>query len=139
MKRGFFSGSESCDHSCPPSSAPACVTQPAKVTPVDPASLPTMTRSELSNYTGANDGQIYIAMKGIVYDVTNGASFYRPGGAYNVFAGKDATRAMALMSTDPKDAANPSLDGLQPKHLKTLEEWIQKYQQKYPMVARLED
>lgn len=38
---------------------------------------------------------IYLAILGRVYDVTSGRRFYGAGGAYNTFAGRDATPALA--------------------------------------------
>jgi membrane-associated progesterone receptor component len=45
-------------------------------------------------------GKIYIAIKGKVYDVTKGAQFYGVDGPYHVFAGRDASRALARLSFD---------------------------------------
>ena len=49
-----------------------------------------------------------MAIKGLVYDVTKGREFYGKKGSYNVFAGKDCTRAVAKWSKDPEDMI-PSL------------------------------
>ncbi len=34
---------------------------------------------------------IYIALNGLVYDVTSGSEFYKPGGPYHYLAGKDSS------------------------------------------------
>lgn len=48
-------------------------------------------------------------------------------------------RALALMSTDEKDVINTSLDDLGEDELKTLNEWITKFESKYPVVGYLKD
>lgn len=36
---------------------------------------------------------VYVALDGIIYDVSEGRGVYGPGGSYNKLAGRDATRA----------------------------------------------
>ncbi|KAJ2767641.1 Dihydrodipicolinate synthase [Coemansia nantahalensis] len=48
------------------------------------------TKRQLAQYTGADGAPILIALDGKVYDVSAGRGFYGPGGAYSVFAGRDA-------------------------------------------------
>ncbi|XP_027051502.1 neudesin-like [Pocillopora damicornis] len=51
------------------------------------------TKEELSVYDGTNpDLPIYVAIKGIVFDVSESKKAYGPGGSYNKFTGKDASR-----------------------------------------------
>jgi hypothetical protein len=53
-----------------------------------------------------DDVDAVLGVCGAVYDVTAlGARFYGPGNAYALFAGRDATRALALGSTDAADVA----------------------------------
>ena len=77
-----------------------------------------------------------MAIKGRVFDVTTGKSFYGPGGAYTMFAGKDASRALAKMSKNDEDVS-PSLDGLTEKEIGVLEDWEKKFEAKYPVVGRV--
>uniref|UniRef100_A0A672ND43 Neudesin-like n=1 Tax=Sinocyclocheilus grahami TaxID=75366 RepID=A0A672ND43_SINGR len=50
------------------------------------------TEEELQRYDGSEDGQpIYMAIKGVVFDVTTGKEFYGKGAPYNALVGKDST------------------------------------------------
>eukprot|EP00128_Syssomonas_multiformis_P008675 Colp12_sorted_trinity150504_noHs@14818 len=54
------------------------------------------TLDELAKYDGSNpDLPIYLSFNHHVYDVTAGSKYYGKDGGYNVFAGRDATRAFA--------------------------------------------
>ncbi|CAI5996679.1 unnamed protein product [Closterium sp. NIES-64] len=74
------------------------------------------------------------AIRGKIYDVTRGKHFYGPGGPYEVFAGKEASRAFAKMSTDPKDAVG-DLTGLTYSEMETLRDWESSLQFKYDVVG----
>jgi len=93
------------------------------------------TKEELRQYDGAENRPIYIGVKGKIYDVSSRGEFYGPGGPYNCFAGRDASRALALGSLEEKDVENSSLEGLAAGELETLEEWIQSYEMKYDVVG----
>lgn len=41
--------------------------------------LPTYTSAELLSYDGSEEGPIYVAIKGILYDVTASRHLYGPG------------------------------------------------------------
>jgi membrane-associated progesterone receptor component len=75
-------------------------------------------------------GKVRIALKGNVYDVTAGASFYGPGGPYHVFAGRDASRALAKLSFEEADLANPTVDDLTAHEKDQLGDWIAKFEMK---------
>ncbi|KAK1276862.1 putative steroid-binding protein 3 [Acorus gramineus] len=96
-----------------------------------------MTADQLRAYDGSDPGKpIYLAVKGTVYDVTSGKSFYGPGGDYCMFSGREAGRALAKMSKEESDV-NGDLEGLSEKELGVLADWEKKFQAKYPVVARL--
>ena len=63
-----------------------------------------MSHSQLAEYNGeqeSTDNKTYIAIKGVVFDVSS-ADFYKPGGPYHYFAGHDASVALAKMSKEPE-------------------------------------
>ena len=97
------------------------------------------TLEQLKQYDGSDPPKpIYVAVKGRVFDVTAGKSFYGPGGSYCMFAGKDASRALAKMSKNEEDVIG-SLDGLTEKEIQTLDDWEKKFEAKYPVVGSLAD
>ena len=58
----------------------------------------------LHEYDGVHRKQIYLAVKGRVFDVCSGADFYGPeGGGYSALAGQDASRALGIMSMQGKE------------------------------------
>ncbi|KAK4600559.1 hypothetical protein RGQ29_010274 [Quercus rubra] len=96
-----------------------------------------LTPQQLTQYNGTDASKpLYVAVKGRIFDVTNGKSFYGPGGPYAMFAGKDASRALAKMSKNDEDVT-PSLDGLSDKEIGVLNDWEKKFEAKYPVVGRV--
>uniref|UniRef100_A0A8C7ZIP2 Neudesin neurotrophic factor n=1 Tax=Oryzias sinensis TaxID=183150 RepID=A0A8C7ZIP2_9TELE len=62
------------------------------------------TEEELRQYDGSEEHHpIYMAVKGVVFDVTKGKEFYGKNAPYNALTGKDSTRAVAKMSLNPED------------------------------------
>ncbi|XP_016310496.1 neudesin [Sinocyclocheilus anshuiensis] len=94
------------------------------------------TEEELQRYDGSEDGQpIYMAIKGVVFDVTTGKEFYGKGAPYNALVGKDSTRAVAKMSLDPADLTYDTT-GLSESQLQSLEQIFKgTYKPKYPIVG----
>ncbi|XP_028807120.1 probable steroid-binding protein 3 [Neltuma alba] len=96
-----------------------------------------LSPQQLSQYNGSDPSKpIYVAVKGRVFDVSAGKSFYGPGGPYAMFAGKDASRALAKMSKNDEDVS-PSLDGLSEKEIGVLNDWEKKFEAKYPVVGHV--
>ncbi|XP_075386220.1 neudesin [Tenrec ecaudatus] len=93
------------------------------------------TEEELARYSGAEDDQpIYMAVKGVVFDVTSGKEFYGRGAPYNALTGKDSTRGVAKMSLDPADLTHDTA-GLTAKELASLDDIFTVYKTKYPIVG----
>ncbi|KAJ6835055.1 membrane steroid-binding protein 1-like [Iris pallida] len=77
-----------------------------------------------------------MAIKGQIYDVTQSRMFYGPGGPYALFAGKDASRALAKMSFEEKDLTGDISD-LGPFELDALNDWEYKFMSKYTKVGTI--
>ncbi|KAK4144189.1 cytochrome b5-like heme/steroid binding domain-containing protein [Dichotomopilus funicola] len=97
----------------------------------DPISL-----EELAKANGEDGEKCYVAIKGIVYDVT-GNKAYQPGGAYHVFAGKDASRALGKTSTKPEDVSADWQD-LPDKEKGVLNDWVTFFSKRYNVVGKVE-
>lgn len=96
-----------------------------------------LSPEQLIAYNGTDPSKpIYVAVKGRIFNVTTGSSFYGPGGAYAMFAGKDASRALAKMTKNEEDIIS-SLDGLSEKEIGVLNDWEKKFEAKYPIVGRV--
>lgn len=81
--------------------------------------------------------KIYLSAKGMIFDVTAGKGFYGPEGGYHKFAGKNCQRALALTSLKDEDVTNSKIEDLSETDLKTLDDWIKKYMEKYSHVGFL--
>ncbi|XP_065869931.1 membrane steroid-binding protein 2-like [Euphorbia lathyris] len=102
-----------------------------------PVQLGEVTEEELKQYDG-NDPKkpLLMAIKGQIYDVSQSRMFYGPGGPYALFAGKDASRALAKMSFEDKDLTG-DISGLGPFELEALQDWEYKFMSKYVKVGTI--
>lgn len=96
----------------------------------------------LSKYNGITDPKVYLAVRGTVYDVTQGKAFYGPGGPYENFAGRDASRGLALNLFDPAvltpvDEPLDTLENLGKEEKESLENWEGLFESKYKVVGTL--
>lgn len=62
--------------------------------------------------------------------------FYGPGGPYALFAGRDASRALAKMSFETSDLTS-DISGLSPFEAEALQEWEYKFKSKYVTVGTI--
>ncbi|EDL95001.1 neuron derived neurotrophic factor, isoform CRA_b [Rattus norvegicus] len=68
------------------------------------------TEEELARYSGEEEDQpIYLAVKGVVFDVTSGKEFYGRGAPYNALAGKDSSRGVAKILVSLPRSWKPSM------------------------------
>ncbi|KAJ4518944.1 Dihydrodipicolinate synthase [Exophiala dermatitidis] len=123
-----------------------------RLRPSEPPKLPqgpkpivfqTFTPRTLLKYNGQDNSPVYLAVRGKVYDVSSGRNFYGPGGPYENFAGRDATRGLACQSFD-EEMLTKDLDGplddcadLTPEQLENLQGWIERFDEKYLVVGKL--
>ena len=86
---------------------------------------------------------VYLAVRGQVFDVTPGRNFYGPGGPYENFAGRDASRGLACGSFDEnmltEDLYGPldDLKGLGEEEMAALADWEARFSEKYMVVGKL--
>ncbi|KAG7962196.1 hypothetical protein I3843_09G053300 [Carya illinoinensis] len=103
----------------------------------NPVQLGDMTEQQLRAYNGSDSNKpILMAIKGQIYDVSSSRMFYGPGGPYGMFAGREASRALALLSFNPQDI-NGNLEGLDDSELEILQDWEDKFIEKYAKVGQL--
>ncbi|GMP86233.1 hypothetical protein CsSME_00039081 [Camellia sinensis var. sinensis] len=103
----------------------------------EPVQLGDVTEDELRAYDGSDpEKPLLMAIKGQIYDVSRSRMFYGPGGPYALFAGRDASRALALMSFDRQDLTG-NIEGLSASELEVLQDWEYKFMEKYVKVGQL--
>ncbi|CAK7337232.1 unnamed protein product [Dovyalis caffra] len=102
-----------------------------------PVQLGEVTEEELKQYDGTDSKKpLLMAIKGQIYDVSQSRMFYGPGGPYALFAGKDASRALAKMSFEEGDLTG-DVSGLGPFELDALQDWEYKFMSKYVKVGTI--
>ncbi|KAI9159940.1 hypothetical protein LWI28_003548 [Acer negundo] len=102
-----------------------------------PVQLGEITKEDLKQYDGSDSKKpLLMAIKGQIYDVSQSRMFYGPGGPYALFAGKDASRALAKMSFEDKDLTGDT-SGLGPSESETLQDWEYKFMSKYVKVGSI--
>ncbi|KAK0597716.1 hypothetical protein LWI29_027954 [Acer saccharum] len=102
-----------------------------------PVQLGEITEEDLKQYDGSDSKKpLLMAIKGQIYDVSQSRMFYGPGGPYALFAGKDASRALAKMSFEDKDLTGDT-SGLGPFELEALQDWEYKFMSKYVKVGSI--
>ncbi|KAI1662651.1 cytochrome b5 [Daldinia decipiens] len=100
---------------------------------LDPPKDDPISVEELAKADGTEGQKAYVAIKGIVYDVS-GNKAYQEGGSYHVFAGKDASRALAKTSTKPEDV-RPEWQDLDEKEKQTLSDWNTFFSNRYNVIG----
>ncbi|KAH9495918.1 Membrane-associated progesterone receptor component 1 [Bulinus truncatus] len=113
---------------------------PSKDPELPPLKKQDFTLEQLREYDGkGSDGRVLIAVNGKVFDVTRGKRFYGPGGPYGLFAGHDASRALATFSLGEDALKNEydDLSDLNSLQMESIREWEMQFQEKYIYVGKL--
>ncbi|MEW5301001.1 MAG: hypothetical protein WDW36_003887 [Sanguina aurantia] len=98
-----------------------------------------ISTEQLAQHDGSDTSKpLYLAVRGVVYDMSPGREFYGPGGPYQVFAGKECARALALMQISASECSG-NLEGLDAKAIKILDDWDAKFRKKYSVVGQIKD
>lgn len=112
---------------------------------VDINALPRFTRAELSAFNGKDKSQVYVAIKGEVYDVSS-LNNYAPGKPYHKLVGKDISRLLGLntlASPSGGDQLSPdetwSLEGLTPNQIALVDQWVEFFRKRYPIVGAVSE
>ncbi|KAJ2355060.1 Dihydrodipicolinate synthase [Coemansia erecta] len=115
----------------------------AKVKRQAVATKRTFTPRELAEFNGKDEATpLYLAVRGIVYDVGKSRNFYGPEGPYCNFSGRDASRGLALSAFDESvltdlDAPIDPLKDLEKHEEASLDEWMEFFAGKYTPVGTL--
>lgn len=76
--------------------------------------LLSLTEEELKEFDGSDpEKPIYLGINGTIFDVSASPAFYGPGGHYNHFVGKDATRAWITECWDEPEQFTWRLDDVE--------------------------
>ncbi|EPE03828.1 membrane-associated progesterone receptor component 1 [Ophiostoma piceae UAMH 11346] len=124
------------------------ILRPSKSTntfPPDPPAVvfKTYTPHTLLPFDGKDGKPVFLAVRGRVFDVSLGRNFYGPGGPYENFAGRDASRGLASHSFDEemltKDLDGPldPLTDLDDEQREAMQGWEERFESKYMVVGRL--
>merc|ERR1711937_699764 len=104
------------------------------------SSASTFTTQELFEFgSGRDERPIYLSIFGRVYDVSKGEKFYGKGSSYEMFAGRDVTRALCLGCLGPECLVR-STEGLTQKQLQEGKRWLSFFHthDKYKYVGNME-
>ncbi|GAA5911556.1 uncharacterized protein JCM6883_005792 [Sporobolomyces salmoneus] len=106
---------------------------------LDPPKDTPFTKAELAKYNGSDESTpIYVAIKGKIYDVSAKRDMYGPGCGYNVFTGKDASKALGKSSLKAEDA-DSDYSSLTDEELKVLDDWEKYFAKRYNIVGKVVD
>lgn len=114
---------------------------------VDILTLPLFSRSELALYNGVDKPELYVAIRGLIYDVTNNQKNYGPGKAYNRLVGRDASRQLGTnkLQLGPNEVLKDEpentwyTDDLTEKQNGVVDRWGEFFKKRYRIVGAVVD
>ena len=108
-----------------------------KITLEELAAQPGTTDEIPEGYAAA---PIFVGVDGLVFDMSfGGVGFYGPGGPYAKFAGRDVTRALALMKVDVAEEESADISDCTEKQIGIMKDWVKTFRERkqYPVVGKL--
>lgn len=95
------------------------------------------TLESLREFNGSDPAKpVLVVLKNKVFDVSSAKNFYGPGGPYAIFAGNDASFCLATSSLESANL-NRAFADISDEDKKTLDQWVSKFESKYPLVGTL--
>ncbi|KAF2143612.1 uncharacterized protein K452DRAFT_296616 [Aplosporella prunicola CBS 121167] len=111
--------------------------EPKQPVQLDPPKDDIISLDYLAKCDGSNEEYpTLVAIKGTVFDVSKNEA-YGPKGQYKVFAGKDASRALAQSSLKPEDC-RPEWEDLPDKEKGVLNDWFTFFSKRYNVVGKVQ-
>uniref|UniRef100_A0A7S1QAR9 Cytochrome b5 heme-binding domain-containing protein n=1 Tax=Alexandrium catenella TaxID=2925 RepID=A0A7S1QAR9_ALECA len=97
------------------------------------------TTESLRSFVGEDKGgDILLSVVSYVFNVTSAPQYYSKRiGSYAPLAGTDASRSLGTMSMEDEDVSSQTLVDFTDEQWEELFGWIDKFQEKYPLVGRL--
>lgn len=110
--------------------------------------LPSCSRAQLARFNGTDRPEIYVAIRGYIYDVTANKDNYGVGKSYHRLCGKDVSRLLGLnMLSLPEGESDDKPDwektwdtsGLTDKQQEAVDKWVLFFQKRYKIVGVVVD
>jgi predicted heme/steroid binding protein len=95
-----------------------------------------LTYEELRKHDGVINKTVFVALKGVIYDVSS-SEFYGVGGGYHQFAGHDASINLAKMSHDDQYLDKYGEITLDKEEFGVLNDWVIRFETKYLKVGQV--
>ncbi|EPZ34843.1 putative progesterone binding protein [Rozella allomycis CSF55] len=96
-----------------------------------------LTLDELREFDGTDSHKpVYVAINGVIYDVTCKRHLYALGKGYHILAGRECARALAKGCLT-EDMCSNELNDLNDEEFDTLKDWETYYNRSYPNVGRV--
>lgn len=114
---------------------------------VDRTKLPLFTRAQLQQYNGVDKPELYVAIRGMIYDVTHNLKSYGPGKAYNRLVGRDASRQLGTnkLQLGPNEQLEDEPDNtwytgdLTEKQNGVVDKWGEFFRKRYKIIGMVVD
>ncbi|KAL1140635.1 hypothetical protein AAG570_000565 [Ranatra chinensis] len=90
------------------------------------------SKEELSKFDGLHGSKepLYLAILGLVFDVTQGAKHYQPDASYHAFTGRDGSKAF-ITGDFTEDGLTDDISDLDKDDLMSLFDWTKMYEKNY--------